>query len=138
MNNNISITGNLGKDPELKTGAKGGAYVSLSVPLSSRSKIGNEWIEGETDWYKVTFFGAKAEQIAGQFHKGQRVKVTGQNLRDAPWTDKQGIHHEGGRVIGNAEIELAPWETKAKTDTAPPNLSQNLTQTAHENGLAPF
>ena len=142
MNSNISITGNIGKDPEIKFGKEGGAYTSISIALPSRAKNGNEWVDGPTTWYKVSFFGAKAEKVVDTFSKGVRVKVTGQLLMGAPWTDKQGIHRDGGWEIGNAEIELAPWEKKEKADTAPPS-TQAVTeaesnQAVTQSSEAPF
>lgn len=134
MNSNISITGNIGKDPEIKFGKEGGAYTSISIALPSRAKNGNEWVDGPTTWYKVSFFGAKAEKVVDTFGKGVRVKVTGQLLMGAPWTDKQGIHRDGGWEIGNAEIELAPWEKKEKADTAPPS-NRTVTEVESNQGV---
>ena len=127
MNNNITVIGNIGKDPELKFGKEGSAYTSLSIGITPRRKNGLEWVDGVTIWYKIPFFGAKAEKVVGEFAKGTRVKVTGQFHQGAPWTDKQGVHRDGGWEIGNAEIELAPWEKKERTDTAPPSTSGTVT-----------
>jgi single stranded DNA-binding protein len=142
MNANITVVGNIGKDPEIKFGKEGGAYTSLSIALPSRAKNGNEWVDGPTTWYKVSFFGAKAEQVCDTYGKGMRVKVTGQLLQGQPWTDKQGIHHDGSWEIGNAEIELAPWETKAKTNTSPPSNHSVTTpesnQGVTQSEVAPF
>ena len=138
MNSNISITGNIGKDPEIKFGKEGGAYTSLSIALPSRAKVGKEWADGPTTWYKVSFFGAKAEKVVDEFAKGTRVKVTGQLLVGAPWTDKQGIHRDGGWEIGNAEIELAPWEKKEKADTLPPIQNSVQDSFAPQSDVAPF
>lgn len=138
MNSNISITGNIGKDPEIKFGKEGGAYTSLSVALPSRRKSGDAWVDGVVTWYKISFFGAKAESVVDTFTKGQRVKITGQLLQGAPWTDKQGIHHEGGWEIGNAEIESAPWEKKEpgiQRETLPPVASE---PTPVGSEVAPF
>ena len=93
---------------------------SLSVAITPRQKVGTEWVDGAPEWYKAVFFGAKAEQIVETYSKGQRVKLTGQLTIGQPWTDKQGVHHNGGWEINNAEVELAPWESKPKTDTSPP------------------
>lgn len=142
MESNTMIIGNIGKDPELKISAKGAAYTSLNIAHGSRKQIGQDWVDGIVTWYKVSFFGAKAEQVASTYKKGQRVRVEGQKLEGAPWTDKQGIHHDGGWEIGNAEIELAPWEKKEKADTAPPS-NRTVTEAESNQGvtqseIAPF
>lgn len=109
--NNIAIVGNIGKDPEIKFSAKGSAYTNLSVALTSRTKNGEVWQDGAVTWYKIPFFGAKAEEVCDTFGRGMRVSVTGQLEQGQPWTDKAGQHHQDW-VIGNAEIELAPKEER--------------------------
>ena len=136
MNSNISVTGNIGREPEIKFGAKS-AVTSLSVAVTPRQKVGTEWVDMAPLWFKAVFFGAKAEEVVDTYGKGQRVKLTGQLTIGQPWTDKQGVHHDGGYEINNAEVELAPWESKPKTDTSPPESVQKSVQNTQVE-VAPF
>ena len=120
MNANITVVGNIGKEPEIKFLPNGKGITSLSVAVTPRYRSGDEWVDDKPIWFKATFFDKKAEQIVDTYTKGQRISLTGQFVKGQPWTDKQGVHHDGGWEIGNAEVELKPWESKAKTDTAPP------------------
>ena len=139
MNSNISVWGNLGKDPELKFNKDGKAFTSISIAVTPRFRNGDTYVDATTIWFKIAFFGQKAENVAGEFGKGMRVKVTGQMMIGQPWTDKGGIHHDGGYEIGNADVELAPWEAKAKTDTAPPTASGfTVVSAAPQLDVAPF
>lgn len=74
MLNHIIIHGYLGRDPELKeyTNAKGekGSLVNLSVG------VGRDQGD-ETDWFKVTAFGKRAEVIDKWFHKGSQIIIWG-------------------------------------------------------------
>ena len=112
MNSNISITGNLGKDPEIKYSKDGKGVCSISIAITPRFRSGDTWVDSQPIWYKSTFFGAKAEQVVETYKRGERVKITGQLILGQPWTDKHGAHHDGGMEISNAEIESTPWEFK--------------------------
>jgi len=117
MNNNISVSGNLGRDPELRFNPEGLAICNLSVALTPRYKNGTVWEDKETIWFKATFFGAKAEEIVDTYAKGNRVKLTGQLQIGQPWVGKDGSKHDGDWEIGNAEIELDPWKAKGKVES---------------------
>ena len=119
MNSNITVVGNIGKDPEIKFSQAGNGVTSLSVAVTPRYKNGEDWIDDKPIWFKAVFFGAKAEKVVDTYKKGERISLTGQLIKGQPWTDKSGVHHDGGYEIGNAEVELKPWESKAKTDTSP-------------------
>ena len=64
----VTNTGNVGRDPELRTTAKGRKI--LKFPLGVH--------EGEkTTWRDVLSFDEKAERVAGQLSKGELVTVVG-------------------------------------------------------------
>ena len=64
----VTLTGNVGRDPELRTTAKGRKV--LKFPLGVH--------EGErTNWHDVLFFDDKAEKTAGKIAKGELVTVVG-------------------------------------------------------------
>lgn len=71
------ISGNLGRDPELRYAQSGTAVLKLSVAVSDRVKRGDEWAE-ETTWYDAAVFGKRAEGL-NKFGlvKGDRVIVRG-------------------------------------------------------------
>ena len=137
MNSNISVTGNIGKDPEIKFSQAGNGVTSISVAVTPRYKNGDTWEDKDTIWFKAVFFGAKAEKVVDQFGKGNRVKVTGQLQVGQPWTDKGGVHHPGGWEIGNAEIELSPWEKSGEKSESTPAPSTPPVTTAQDS-VAPF
>lgn len=66
----MKITGNIGKDPELKKTQSGRDFYAFSV-AESYGKENNR----TTNWFSVAYFG-KPEDIAG-FTKGTRVEVEG-------------------------------------------------------------
>ncbi len=75
----VMIIGNLGRDPEMRYTPNGRAVTEFSVAVthSSRDPQTGEWADEQTDWFRVTVWGDRAERTAEQFHKGNRVFVEG-------------------------------------------------------------
>ncbi len=75
----VFIIGNLGRDPEMRYTPNGRPVTEFSVAVSHRSRDPqtNEWRDDQTDWYRVTVWGDRAERAAEQFRKGNKVFVEG-------------------------------------------------------------
>jgi single-strand DNA-binding protein len=76
-NAQINFVGNLGGDPELRFTPSGAAVVNFSVGVAERKKDGDNWVDGETTWYRCNAWRTLAENIAESLTKGTRVVVTG-------------------------------------------------------------
>lgn len=70
--NNITVTGNVGRDPELKYTAGNMAVLKFSI-ADTRGKDDKK----HTSWHDVVVFGEQAETAANQLSKGSRVIVAG-------------------------------------------------------------
>jgi single-strand DNA-binding protein len=80
--NNITITGSLGRDIELRSMPNGDRVGSFSVADSQgRDK--------PTIWWNCQLFGKRAESLAQYLIKGQQVTVAG-SIAEREWTDKDG------------------------------------------------
>ena len=75
----VMIIGNLGRDPEMRYTPNGRPVTEFSVAVSHRSRDPQtgEWADDQTDWYRVTVWGDRAERTAEQFRKGNKVFVEG-------------------------------------------------------------
>lgn len=71
----ITITGNVTRDPELRFTTSGTAVTSFAVAVNRGTK---EKDNQETDFYDVSCWEDQAEQVAEKVSKGDRVIVTGQ------------------------------------------------------------
>ena len=76
--NPVTITGNLTRDPELKTLPSGTAVCALSVAVNGRRKNGQtgQW-EEEPNYFDVTVWGAPGENCAKYLTKGRGVAIDG-------------------------------------------------------------
>jgi single-strand DNA-binding protein len=74
----LMIIGNLGRDPEMRYTPNGRPVTQFSVAVnqSTKNQQTGEWTE-ETDWFRVSVFGDRAERAAEQLRKGNRVFVEG-------------------------------------------------------------
>jgi single-strand DNA-binding protein len=76
----ITLTGNLGSDSELTFTPNGKAKLEFSVGDTPRrlNQQTNQWEDaGETTWWRVTEWEAKAEFWAEHLQKGTKVLVIG-------------------------------------------------------------
>lgn len=94
----ITLTGNLTADPELRFTAKQTALLKLRVACNERRKDdrGN-WIDGRSTFLTVNVWGAKAENAANHLSKGQAVTVTGRLIVDK-YQDKEGNERQSVEV----------------------------------------
>ena len=89
--NKVTLIGNLGRDPEVRSMQDGGKIVQLSIATSETWKDKNSGERREkTEWHRVVIFNENLGGIAEQYlRKGSTVYVEGQ-LQTRKWTDQQG------------------------------------------------
>ena len=114
----ISVKGNLGSDPDLKFSKNNNAYCNFSLAYTPRKQVNGEWVDGETNWFKVVVFGTKAEAVADNFKKGDSVLVIG-DLAQSTYTDKEGKEKTSMEITAK-EVGLVPRLGKPKTQEAAP------------------
>lgn len=95
--NRVTISGNLGRDPELRSTASGMQVLSFAMCVSTRQKVGGEW-KDKPNWIDVTFFGNRAESVSGYLQKGSHVTVAGR-LNQRTWETKDGQNRSKLEVI---------------------------------------
>ncbi len=101
--NVVVVTGNLTRDPELRSTPGGTSVCKLRVAVNSRRKDGatGEWID-KPNYFDVTVWGAQGENCANYLSKGRPIAVEGR-LDWREWDAKEG----GGKrqsveIIANA------------------------------------
>jgi single-stranded DNA-binding protein len=72
--NSVTITGHIGRNPELKPTSKGGAYLRFSIAHNSTNEFGI----GQTNWFNVRVWDASlARAFATRLAKGDHVTIVG-------------------------------------------------------------
>ena len=75
--NKVSLTGNLGRDAELKYTANGQAIASFSVATTTKWKTEGGEKKERTDWHRCSMFGKRAEALSRYLTKGTTIQVEG-------------------------------------------------------------
>ena len=116
--NRVTITGNLTRDPDLRTTATGNPVLGFSVAVSDRRKNNatGEW-EDHPNFVDCTMFGTRAEKIAGYLSKGSKVAIEGK-LRWSQW-------ERDGQKRSKIEVIIDEIEFMSRGDHPEVQVSQS-------------
>ena len=100
--NRVIITGNLTRDPELRSLASGNSVCSLRVACNGRRRNPStqEW-EDQPNYFDVTVWGAQGENCSRYLSKGRPVAVDGR-LQWREWTDKEGQKRQSVDIVADS------------------------------------
>lgn len=118
--NQVIITGNLTRDPELRNTSGNFSVLSFTVACNDRRKNGDQW-EDVPNFFDVVVFGNRADALARFLRKGAKVAVLGK-LRWSQW-EKDGQKRSKIDVIAN-EVEVL---SSAKSKSPGTNLDESET-----------
>lgn len=123
----IKVKGRVGSDPEIKFVTQEQLpLVTFSLAYTPRSRKGNEWVDGETMWFRVAQFGKKAEAIADSIKKGDEVLVIG-TVRESKYQGRDGLEKTSLEITAT-EVAMIP-SLKKSTYTKPVQAEPNTTNT---------
>jgi single-strand DNA-binding protein len=100
--NRVIITGNLTRDPELRSLASGNSVCSLRVACNGRRRNPStqEW-EDQPNYFDVTVWGAQGENCSRYLSKGRPIAVDGR-LQWREWTDKEGQKRQSVDIVADS------------------------------------
>jgi single-strand DNA-binding protein len=85
--NRVVLTGNLTRDPELRSLPSGNSVCSLRVAVNTRRKSASGDWEDKPNYFDVTVWGAQGENCARYLSKGRPVAIDGR-LEWREWGDE--------------------------------------------------
>jgi len=94
--NKVTLIGNVGRDPEVRTMNGGDMVANFSIATSESWGKGEERQE-RTEWHKVVVWGKLAEIIEKYVLKGTKIYVEGQ-LQTRSW-EKEGVKQYSTEVV---------------------------------------
>lgn len=111
MINKVTLAGNVGKEPEIRTAKNGNkiATFSLATTESFKTKEG-EW-EKKTEWHKIVAFGKSADFVEKHLIKGMRIMVDGK-ISYSKYEDKDGSTRFSTDIILQQTYRLDKFEKK--------------------------
>ncbi len=89
--NKVTLLGNIGSDPQVRTTAGGQKIVNFSLATSERWKDRQTGEQKEqTEWHRVVIFNPNLAEVAERMlQKGTKLYVEGQ-LKTRKWQNQQG------------------------------------------------
>lgn len=123
--NRVNITGNLTRDPELRSTASGTPVLGFGVAVNERRKNQQtgEW-EDYPNFVDCTMFGKRAESVSRYLAKGAKVAIEGK-LRWSQW-EKDGQKRSKLDVIVD-EIEfMSKGDSGASSGTQPSVYDEDI------------
>ena len=113
--NKVTLIGNLGRDPEVRTAQDGSKIVNISVATSEywKDKVTGER-KDRTEWHRVVVFNDRLAEVAERYlKKGSKVYVEGQ-LQTRKWTDNNGQEKYSTEVVlGKFRGEITMLDSRA-------------------------
>ena len=98
--NHVVLTGRLTSDPDLQTLPSGRSVCNLRIAVNARRRDpAGDWTE-KPNFFDVTVFGGRGENVAKYMHKGRPVAVDGR-LDWREWETPDGRNAQAVRIIAN-------------------------------------
>jgi single-strand DNA-binding protein len=113
--NNITLVGNLTRDPELRFTPSGQATTTFGLAVNRRwqNRQTNEWEEA-TSFFDVVCWRDMAENVSESLQRGSRVIVAGR-LEQRSWENQEGEKRSKVEVVADDVGPSLRWAT-AKVD----------------------
>jgi single-strand DNA-binding protein len=104
--NSVTLSGNLTRDPELRSLPSGVAVCALRIASNERYKDGatGEWSD-RPGYYDVSVWKGLGEWLANNLHKGDQIVVSGR-LRWREWQDKDGNNRQSVDISADSIVPV--------------------------------
>jgi single-strand DNA-binding protein len=98
--NQVSLIGNLGRDPEIRATQRGSRVANLRLATSeSWTDRGSGQRRETTEWHTIVVFNENLVNVVERYAtKGTKLFVQGK-LQTRKWTDQQGVERYSTEVI---------------------------------------
>jgi single-strand DNA-binding protein len=98
--NVVVVTGNLTRDPELRTLQSGTSVCKLRIAVNTRRKSADGNWEDKPNYFDVTVWGAQGENCATYLAKGRPVAINGR-LEWREWEGQDGQKRQSVEIIAD-------------------------------------
>ncbi len=115
--NRVTITGNLTRDPEVKTLDSGNSVGKLGVAVNDRRKDNTgQWVDVPY-YFDVTVWGKQAENCAQYLSQGSSVAVDGK-LEWRSWEDNEGNRRSAVGIVAQTVQFIGEKSTGGNSETS--------------------
>ena len=108
--NRVILTGNLTRDPELRSTPSGTSVCGMRIACNTRRRdASGEWTD-KPNFFDVTVWGAQGENCAQYLSKGRPVAIDGR-LEWREWEAKDGSKRQSVEIIADSVQFLGGRDT---------------------------
>lgn len=132
--NSVALSGNIGRDPEIRSTQSGTSILSFSLAVSERVKKGDEWTE-YTNWVDILVFGRRADSLGKILSKGMKVAVSGK-LRYSTW-ERDNVKRSKLEVIADDVDIMQRRDSQSQQNDSYANQNQQQGNYANNQQYAP-
>ena len=113
--NQLTITGNLTRDPELRSTRSDDSVCSIRIAHNERRKVSGEW-KDVAQYFDVTIWKGMGEYVARELAKGDKVVIAGR----LQWREyeKDGNKRQAIDIVANSVVPVP----KSATGQAPADV----------------
>lgn len=104
--NKVTLVGNLGADPEVRSTAGGKRVATLSLATSRKWKNRDGEPQEKTEWHRVVLWDVLADIAEQYLTKGSAVYVEGE-IQYRKWDDKEGVTRYTTEINGRELVMLS-------------------------------
>jgi single-strand DNA-binding protein len=111
MDNNVTVTGNATREPELRFTPSGQAVANFGVAVNRRwqNRQTQEW-EESVSFFDITCWSTLAENVAETVAKGTRITVSGR-LDQRSWETQEGDKRSKVEIVADDVAISLRWAT---------------------------
>lgn len=111
MSSNVTIVGNLTRDPELRFTSSGAPVTTFGVAVNRRwqNRETQQW-EENVSFFNVTCWRDLAQNVADSLAKGSRAMVTGR-LEQRSWQTQEGEKRTVVEIVADEVGPSLRWAT---------------------------
>jgi single-strand DNA-binding protein len=115
--NNVSLIGNVTRDPEMRFTGGGTALVTFGLAVNRRwqNRQTNEW-EEQVSYFDIVCWGELGENVSESITKGTRLMVNGR-LEQRSWETDNGDKRSKIEVIADEVGPSLRWASASVTKT---------------------
>ncbi len=122
--NKVTLIGNLGADPEVRSTANGSRVATLSVATSRQWKNQSGEKQEKTEWHRVILWNNKGSSLADVAEKyckkGDKVYVEG-SIEYRSWQDREGQTRYTTEITARELIMLSGRGDGSESSYSPAN-----------------
>jgi single-strand DNA-binding protein len=117
MVNKVTLIGNLGRDPEIRTLENGTKVGTFSLATNESYKDKNDQWQTITEWHNIVVWRGLADRAERDLKKGHMVYVEGK-ITHRKYQDKEGVERTTTEIVASVVNSLEKRENRQPGLTA--------------------